>query len=627
MSGNFFRNCRLLICSLCLLSGPYCLAEAAVGFSQKVSDQSFKSTNITPHLEYYVDRSGSLSFEQVRQLPENAWLANQEDTLQFGFSRDVYWLRFNVENDANLPLLLEANNPIFDLITVFWDSPMGTTVQLGGMAIPPTERATQHRLPLYRLPDTGTNTIWIKTRTSGSYLLAFELWSENEFDNQYGQDMMIYGVYFGVLIVAIVLFLIGFVALREVALFSLTCMTFSFTVFQAILLGIGANQLWSPEDYYRSLLAISLGLSIIASYFFFSQGLKLKTTSPVSEWILRAVAGATLVVMIGMSLIGYQMTVLSLTCLMLISSVALITVSFRLALNGNRLALFASIASTAVLFGGAQQGLVRLQLLPASLRMENAGYMGFLFLICCLALGIGFEVRRRQAEQEQYRSSLLVQHQAHQDMLNAELESEVKSRTLELETALAELSDAHETLKLLNTVDQVTGTKNRYYFDTTFAQEWNRASREQYPLSLLMLDVDHFKKVNDNYGHVFGDECLRQMGLRLAGNIKRAADTLARFGGEEFVILLPYSGNENAVRMAEQLRRSVEAKPLEVEGEEIQVFVSIGISTVTPSEADQPKDLITSADLALYEAKRAGRNRVSNAGILTVHTSDQDKKA
>ena len=88
-------------------------------------------------------------------------------------------------------------------------------------------------------------------------------------------------------------------------------------------------------------------------------------------------------------------------------------------------------------------------------------------------------------------------------------------------------------------MDQVTGVKNRYFFDTSFKQEWKRASREHYPVSLLMLDIDHFKAINDTYGHVVGDECLREIATRMSGNIKRASDTLARYGGEEVVVLLP----------------------------------------------------------------------------------------
>ena len=393
------------------------------------------------------------------------------------------------------------------------------------------------------------------------------------------------------------------------------------------MLGFGGNQFWSPDNYYRSILLTSLGSAIIAAYFFFSQGLRLRTESVVGEWVLRSIAAVTLVTLLAMSITGYQTTALSLTFLTLACSIAIVVISVRLALGGNQFAIFSSVASGLVLIGSIQHGLVRLQFVPIPLFLENSVFVGFMLLVGCLALGVGFEVHRRRQEQDQYERAWIAQTQVNQEAINAALESEVQTRTQELEKTLNDLSAAHESLKELNTVDQVTGTKNRYHFDTTFSQEWNRASREGYPLSLLMLDVDHFKQVNDNYGHVAGDECLRQIGLRLAGNIKRAADTLARFGGEEFVILLPFSTNENAVKLAEQLRRSVAATPMEVDGEQIQIYISIGVCTVIPRDNDQSKDLITSADLALYEAKSAGRNRVSNAGMLKVHTNRGNKKA
>jgi len=195
----------------------------------------------------------------------------------------------------------------------------------------------------------------------------------------------------------------------------------------------------------------------------------------------------------------------------------------------------------------------------------------------------------------------------------------VAERTSELENALKELSQAHEILKEINTIDSVTGIKNRHYFDTIFEQEWKRASREGYAISLMILDIDHFKSVNDTYGHLAGDECLHEVANTIGGVLRRPADILARYGGEEFVVVLPYIENENALYLAEQIRKRVDLQPMQADGNELHVTISIGVSSVTPTDQDDRKDLIAAADIALYEAKNTGRNKVCNAGQLTVH--------
>jgi diguanylate cyclase (GGDEF)-like protein len=198
----------------------------------------------------------------------------------------------------------------------------------------------------------------------------------------------------------------------------------------------------------------------------------------------------------------------------------------------------------------------------------------------------------------------------------------MSKRTVELEDALNELSQVNETLREINTMDSVTGIKNRHFFDSTFKNEWRRASREQYPISILLMDIDHFKKVNDNHGHVAGDECLRAVANTISTTIKRPADILARYGGEEFVAELPYIENENAMYFANQIRERIAASTYIADKQEINVTMSIGVCTVTPKETDELKDVISAADIALYEAKNTGRNRVRNAGQLTVHTGN-----
>jgi len=197
-----------------------------------------------------------------------------------------------------------------------------------------------------------------------------------------------------------------------------------------------------------------------------------------------------------------------------------------------------------------------------------------------------------------------------QEALKKQLECEVDLRTEELKEALTRLSEAHIVLKELNTIDAVTGIRNRQYFDDVLEQEWRRARRQGYDISMLLLDIDHFKKVNDTYGHLAGDECLASVAREIDKTFNRPSDIVARYGGEEFAVILPYVSSENAVSMADQLRQIIEDKTYLSDGNELKVTVSIGVATIPPDEAAAPRDLIGWADTVLYEAKASGRNKV-----------------
>jgi two-component system, sensor histidine kinase LadS len=262
----------------------------------------------------------------------------------------------------------------------------------------------------------------------------------------------------------------------------------------------------------------------------------------------------------------------------------------------------------------------RFEILPTNFLTEQALPTGFIIMIVTLSFSIAAEYRRQNRIQQDEMLEEQSMQTTEQKKANQELEHMVSQRTEELEDALKELSQVNETLREINTMDAVTGIKNRHYFDSVFEQEWRRASREQYPMSILLLDIDHFKDVNDTYGHLAGDECLREVATTIRSTLKRPADILARYGGEEFIAVLPYIENDNAMAFANKVRNRVEAANYVADNQEIKVTVSIGVCTVTPTETDERKDIISAADIALYEAKNAGRNQVCNAGQLTVHT-------
>ncbi|MEJ2407516.1 MAG: GGDEF domain-containing protein, partial [Candidatus Thiodiazotropha sp.] len=187
-----------------------------------------------------------------------------------------------------------------------------------------------------------------------------------------------------------------------------------------------------------------------------------------------------------------------------------------------------------------------------------------------------------------------------------ELEKKVQDRTLELEKANKEL-------QRLSNLDGLTEIYNRRHFDNTLEREIKSLQRTATPLSLLMCDIDNFKRYNDTYGHPAGDECIRSVANIIQQHSKRISDIAARYGGEEFAVILPNTHIKEATSIAESIRRAVELKksPHATSPTRSVVTISIGVASIIPDLHTKPSLLVCIADEALYESKHNGRNRVS----------------
>lgn len=184
--------------------------------------------------------------------------------------------------------------------------------------------------------------------------------------------------------------------------------------------------------------------------------------------------------------------------------------------------------------------------------------------------------------------------------------------TTQLKDAFEKLEEANQKLHQLSRTDGLTSIANRRCFDELFETEWRRASRLSKPISVILIDIDFFKKYNDTYGHQMGDECLKRVADALKSAIKRPCDVLARYGGEEFIAVLPDTNGNDAVNVAESMRSNVAALGIAHKNSQVSdtVTASFGISSTVPEGNGLPGLLIAQADSALYQAKLEGRNRV-----------------
>ncbi|HIJ65823.1 MAG TPA: sensor domain-containing diguanylate cyclase [Candidatus Hydrogenedentes bacterium] len=194
-----------------------------------------------------------------------------------------------------------------------------------------------------------------------------------------------------------------------------------------------------------------------------------------------------------------------------------------------------------------------------------------------------------------------------------EIVAEAAANALERAHLFESIQKANERLEYLAITDGLTGLYNHRHFHERLEEEFERARRYRVPLSCLMLDIDDFKQVNDTYGHLQGDNVLREMAARILRTVRKS-DTVARYGGEEFVIIMPQTGAHGAAAEAERLRHVLGSAPYEGMPEEVRVTVSVGVAVLEQDAMRDCEAIIRVADGALYRAKHKGKNRIVVAG-------------
>lgn len=236
--------------------------------------------------------------------------------------------------------------------------------------------------------------------------------------------------------------------------------------------------------------------------------------------------------------------------------------------------------------------------------ISQYAWVFFMFMLCII---------------QSKRLSIILQESAKKSqslVLEVEKQTEIlEEKNRQLLMVQDELRRTNNELKMLSITDGLTGTYNRLYFDHQFQVEWQRSRREKEPFSLILLDIDHFKVINDKFGHLAGDQCLRKMSEWLMDLFKRSNDLVCRYGGEEFAVLLPNTPPEQAMIAAETLRKLVKNTVVRYLDMEISMTISIGVNGMIPDAHHHPIEMISATDKALYKVKNTGRNNVSLAAI------------
>ena len=249
------------------------------------------------------------------------------------------------------------------------------------------------------------------------------------------------------------------------------------------------------------------------------------------------------------------------------------------------------------------------------LQTENEQYVDMGYILLLIYFFLFFSARHFNVFIENSIQQTLTNEQ-----LVIELQEEISLRQLAEKKLISEKERAEsmaEDMFQLSTTDGLTGIENRRMFDGAIQSEWSRAKRYKKPISLILCDIDFFKRFNDHYGHQAGDKCLQNIATVLKEHARRGGDIAARYGGEEFAVIMPDTDEDNAEQLATQMHDAISKLKIPHEASKISdiVTVSFGVASVVPERGQLPDKLIKYADIALYKAKTLGRNQIIVADI------------
>lgn len=576
-----------------------------------------------------VDSSRSLTPEQVTSSGRH-WQTITRPSPNFGFTQDAYWFRFQINNldPQELTRFIELPIPFIDDVRLhhYVGKVLKTSYAMGDEQ-PFAQRALIHRnfvMPVSLAP--GANLIYIRLASSGTIEAPFRIWAPVQFHAGSNDENLVQGMVIGVLLIMIAYNLFVFFSTRDINYIYYIGFVASYLLFHLTLTGYTFAYIWPHAVRWNS-FAIStfIASSMLFTCLFAGSFLKLRRFSmPAFYWVRALMVLSTLLLALTFVL-PYSLSVrIGAAITLPIASTALVLGYWRW-WAGAKFARFYCLAWTAILIGLCVLNASKHGWIPLNVWTENASEIGIVLLVMLLSFTLADQINNDRTLRLNAQAQALTHERnarATQQALiratedaNRELEQRVQSRTTDLNATLAQLKDANDRLQRLSTTDGLTQINNRAYFDTALALEYRRAVRQKCALTLIMFDIDHFKHVNDTYGHPCGDACLRALADLLRPRIHRAGDVFARYGGEEFVIVLTASDLASALALTEDFRAAIENLRVEFEGQTVQFTASFGVVSAIPQPSIPVQDYLAAADRALYQAKHDGRNCVRSGAL------------
>lgn len=603
--------------------GIACLVTFTIFLSNLVYAQEHQPLKITgAQIEALIDPEHQLTVHEILAQKDLDWQKINSASPSYGFSPHTYWFRFTLPAQ-NHDSVLELDYALLDEITYYRvdDGKILETIFTGDKRNF-SERPIQHRLFLFPTPKIEHDqTILLKIRSSSAVQLSLALWPSNSFFEKDQNVLMENGLYYGIALVMLLYNLFLFFRLRnKLYLFYVFYVT-TFISNQLSLSGFAYQFLWpNLPAWHEKSIAIGVPLGLFSSLIFVNSFLKIKRFFPkiyIFTSIQAFIAGTVAALAVVYS---YSTMIPYVAILSIISSLTVLVVTYYVMLNRMyKYEIYFAAAWTAFLLGISILALNKLGIIPRTGFTESAAQIGSAIEIVLLSFALAERLydatqRRFTAERESLRmKEKLISTQKKQ---NQELESRVNSRTQDLQAALEKVNTLNKELSDLSTMDQVTGVRNRRYFDDILSKEFGGALGGQSHLSLIMIDLDYFKRINDTYGHLAGDLCLKMVASTVHNVVQRTSDLVCRYGGEELAIVLPDTDQQGAMNIAERIRNEIERLDIIFANQVIGITASLGVASFIPDSDKTAELLIDLADKALYQAKNEGRNCTRSINLI-----------
>lgn len=622
----------ILGCCLSLVS----LFAAGTSYADILQLNAEAKIELQPnHVQYLVQRENITTNQILAQDSLLNWQMPVKPSINLGKFSNSVWLRFTVQN--NQAQAIQRTLEIrwihlaeLDMYQLRQDGSMQK--HEAGLLREPDSlyRKSRHILLPIELKAHEQSQILLRVNTSFVVFLPMSVWDEDQRRDAEFVQYIFYSLAFGILAAMMLYNASLYIFTRDSSYFYYSLYVAGIIMYQLGSTGIGVYAIWSESVWMRmNGYAISIYASFLFATFFVRHFLDLQK---YGGWLLRI--NTLLIWAWGITIADLLIGSNALRIVAeLTASVTIFIACYTavyLWIQGNVSARYFCIAWSFLIISTAFTLMVLEGVIPHTAMTEYGQMGGFVAEVLMLSFAMAERINRERLSREKAQEDALrlqvlmgnereAKMEAQEELLqvqrktNAQLEERVKERTQELERTMTNLELANRELAKLSVTDPLTKVHNRRYFDEMLHREILRSQRSQQPMSLVLVDIDHFKQFNDTYGHLVGDDCLRLVASVLSDVVSRASDLVARYGGEEFAIILPDANEQEAMAVAEKIRKGISELQFIYRGKRIPISASFGIATKPPTINDNSVTFIEAADKALYEAKEQGRNRCVQA--------------
>jgi len=559
------------------------------------------------HMAWLPDPGGDMGLDAVQSAAEAGRFRplNPTSGANLGYIDSVAWFRLRLRTTPGAAgrYILQIPYAMLDRVTLYQPgAPAERRIQQAGDRVPFSEHALAYRQPAFPVSlQPETTTLWLRVDTEGPKQVPARLWTTESFNEGTRGGAYLLGAYFGVLGAMGLYNLLVFFSLRDRNYLYYVLTIAGYTGFIVSSSGLGLQYLWPDHpDWSNTALVVGITFANLAALQFSRSFLDLAHYCAPIDRCMRALQWALGAMVVLAPVLPYTGAVIILTGTVFISALTMLGSGLLTWWLGARQARWFVIAWSVLLISSAAFSATAAGLLPSTFLTRNGIQIGSALEMILLSFALADRMRLLQNDNDRIRREA-----------TERLEARVERRTEALREAYDQLADANHRLQELSLTDPLTGVRNRQGLTEALQREWQRAQRSAGPLTLIMVDVDRFKAVNDTYGHPIGDTVLQHVAQALSGLARRGLDEVARYGGEEFVLLLPQTDLDGARTVAERGRAEVAACAVEGDPRLAGVTVSAGVAVAYPASegaSTGAEALLARADRALYAAKGAGRD-------------------